>query len=122
MGRNVRRVVGIILISAAAAALAGCREALAQVRGAASPPATTASDAGAPVGPAQHAVEIAVRGNHACARMEDATVRCWGSPEQSSLGWSPSDDTTRPRVVEGLAGVAQLALGTTHNCARMADR
>lgn len=84
------------------------------------------------------ALEVAAGANHACARMEDATVRCWGawSGGQRGQGVLPSagpwqlvsDDSLVPRSlaehpdlasqVAGLDAVEQLAAGANHTCAR----
>src|SRR5262245_24398125 len=63
-------------------------------------------DAGPP--PAGPALEVAVGGKQACARMQDGKVRCWG------------EGHTTPEVKEGLFNTVQLALGDQFGCARFA--
>jgi len=67
-------------------------------------------------------VEVAPGADHVCARMRNGSVRCWGSARSGQLG----DGTTRSRAshaaVLGLAGVAQIASGSHHSCARIDGR
>jgi len=72
--------------------------------------------------PAVRAVDLAVGGDMACARMSDASVRCWGvlgslrGPDRAS-----SIDRVRPVTVAGLAGALQIVIGDNHGFARMPD-
>ncbi len=59
---------------------------------------------------------------HTCARLTDGTVRCWGNNDYAQCG----DDTqgiarTSPVTVRGLSGVAEIAAGGYHTCARLTD-
>jgi alpha-tubulin suppressor-like RCC1 family protein len=61
-----------------------------------------------------------------CARMQDATVQCWGRNAFGTLGdgTTTSRDTPAPVLTAGgasLAGVAQIAVGHHFACARMND-
>ncbi|MBK6531849.1 MAG: RCC1 repeat-containing protein [Deltaproteobacteria bacterium] len=59
---------------------------------------------------------------HTCARRTDGTVRCWGNNDYGQCG-DDSQGGSRPSpvTVRGLAGVAEIAAGTNHTCARMMD-
>ncbi len=70
-----------------------------------------------------------VRGGlaHSCV-MGEGRAYCWGSNERGQLGngrpGGPGEASARPEVVGGpspLTGVAQLALGGAHSCARLND-
>jgi len=63
-------------------------------------------------------IAMSPSGHHACALLDDATVRCWGDNSSGQLG----DGTTRSRT--GAAPVARLfskaqlvAAGVEHSCA-----
>lgn len=59
---------------------------------------------------------------HTCARLADATVRCWGDNSSGQLGDGTTTDRTRPVKVKGLVGrVTALAAGGFDTCARRAD-
>lgn len=85
-----------------------------------------AADAGEAVTASRwRAEEIAVGWSHSCARLADGSVWCWGSNKHGELGGG--DQATillarpTPMEVRGLSGVAELALGGGHTCARMLD-
>jgi alpha-tubulin suppressor-like RCC1 family protein len=75
--------------------------------------------------------EIALGGEHACARLDDGHVTCWGSNSFGQLGipfGSDDDQSPFPVFVEDkasldgrLTGVASVALGGRHTCARLND-
>ncbi len=67
-------------------------------------------------------VELALGRDHSCARLEDSTVRCWGSDQLHQLG-NAADSLlgSLPVAVEGLNEVVQLAAGDEHTCARRQD-
>ncbi|AKU93452.1 hypothetical protein AKJ09_00116 [Labilithrix luteola] len=55
--------------------------------------------------------------NHLCARLDDGTVRCWGSREHGALG---GGDSGKPTAVQRLEGVQSLAAGGSTTCALVA--
>lgn len=70
-------------------------------------------------------VEIAVGYRHACARLVDGTVRCWGANQFGSLGavtagsdggFDASAQAT-PVAVLGLTDVVSISSGIYHSCA-----
>lgn len=67
-------------------------------------------------------VQIALGLFQSCARMGDATVRCWGRNREGQLGAGPGFGSDAvPTTVLGLAGVTEIALGGYHSFARLAD-
>ncbi len=58
---------------------------------------------------------------HACAGLTDGTVRCWGSGRSGQLGDGAGLASTTPVAVEGVAGVIDVAVGTTHSCALLGN-
>lgn len=64
------------------------------------------------------AVEVDTGQNHACARLQDGTVWCWGGA--GPLGDGAYTQRHAPVQVSGLAGATALAVGQNHNCARVA--
>ena len=79
----------------------------------------------------QTATAIAVGASHACLRVVDGTLRCFGSNESGQLGTGttgsePSDGGASappdaPRLVPGIAKVAEIAAGGAHTCVRLED-
>jgi hypothetical protein len=73
------------------------------------------------------AVEIAAGGESACVRLDDGTVRCWGSNAAGELGRGPDGggSPSAPAPVAGLEGVTQLSGAPSDPgdayCARRAD-
>lgn len=65
--------------------------------------------------------EIAVGALHACARVADGHVRCWGDNAMRQLGVQHQDDRGLPVDVHDLEKVVQLSMGERHSCARTAD-
>lgn len=62
-------------------------------------------------------VEVAVNGQHSCARMGDGTLRCWGANGYGQLGNGNLDNQYQPVAVTGLSAVVSVELGALHSCA-----
>src|SRR5688572_7054663 len=61
---------------------------------------------------------IAPGHTHACALIDDGTVRCWGANDDGRLGDGTKDRRATPGPgLVGVADVVQLATGTDHSCA-----
>ena len=66
------------------------------------------------------------QGVHACARMEDGTVKCWGENDRGQLGKGDTNDEDDP---SGLSAInlgtgrtaLQVAAGGRHSCALLDD-
>jgi alpha-tubulin suppressor-like RCC1 family protein len=54
---------------------------------------------------------------HSCARVADATVRCWGANTNGQLGDGSTAQSTTPRTVVGLSKVTQVSVGDGFSCA-----
>jgi alpha-tubulin suppressor-like RCC1 family protein len=76
------------------------------------------------------ATAIASGEDHACARLRTGTVSCWGYDQWGQIGSRPNVTPTTncgdgspchptPGVVKGLSGVAAIAAGYKHSCARL---
>ncbi len=76
-------------------------------------PAPPISEATTPASPAQ----IAAGDYHTCARMSDATVRCWGRNREGQLGDGTTADKTNPTIVPGLHDVTAVTGGASYTCA-----
>ena len=88
--------------------LAGCLE---------SPP-----DASEPAcGVADDIAELRLGRDHACARLNNGGVWCWGLNDQGQLGDGTLVDRSQPSQVAGLDSVVQLAVGQDHSCALRGD-
>lgn len=76
-----------------------------------------------PVKGLKGASEIALGERHACARLADDTVRCWGDNASGQLGDGTTTQRPAPTEVKGLSasGGGGLALGASHSCAILAD-
>jgi alpha-tubulin suppressor-like RCC1 family protein len=61
--------------------------------------------------------EVVVGENYSCARMSDATVRCWGSNRYGQLGDGTFINRLTPVTVTGLTGVTALSVGGETSCA-----
>jgi alpha-tubulin suppressor-like RCC1 family protein len=75
-----------------------------------------------------NAVQVVMGARHACARLADGTVRCWGEADSGQVGdgtaGTPCGDSTcraEPVLVKGLDHVVSLAAGTVHTCAAQGD-
>jgi alpha-tubulin suppressor-like RCC1 family protein len=66
-------------------------------------------------------VELALGADHACARMNDGTVRCWGDNSKGQVGQSALGDVSAPTKVPGVAGAKQITAGDEHSCALLAS-
>ena len=72
------------------------------------------------------AAEVVVGPAHGCARLDDGTVRCWGTDDGtlglgSPLPPGPPPGTDKPMPVLGLTGVVSLT-SYRHICALLADK
>lgn len=65
---------------------------------------------------------VAVGGRHSCAILQSGRAACWGANEIGQLGngdmelYSPD-----AQQVQGLLGVAEIAAGANHTCARLTN-
>jgi len=78
-----------------------------------------------PVEGIETAESVAVGTHHACAILEDGSVRCWGENKSGQLGnGEQGHEASRatPVEVRGLDSVADVAAGNRHNCALLEDR
>ncbi|HEY0190891.1 MAG TPA: hypothetical protein VGC42_07185 [Kofleriaceae bacterium] len=67
------------------------------------------------------AVQIATTIQHACARMADATVRCWGDGTSGEVdGVVGSGEHHTPVEVPGVRGAIDVVVGGSLSCARLA--
>jgi alpha-tubulin suppressor-like RCC1 family protein len=67
--------------------------------------------------------QLAAGSDHTCARRKSAAVWCWGANELGQLG-APQDKRASipyPVRVGALPAATQLAAGSHHTCARVAD-
>jgi alpha-tubulin suppressor-like RCC1 family protein len=68
-----------------------------------------------------NAVEVATSGDHACARLVDTTLRCWGSNAFGQLGNNTTEDSSLPVKVANLSGVIAVAVGGQHTCVLLSN-
>ena len=66
-------------------------------------------------------VQIAAGGNHACAVLQDQTVKCWGRGDSGQLGDGATANRSTPVSVADLTGVVEVDAGNAHTCARLGD-
>ena len=65
-----------------------------------------------------NAVDIAAGVSHACALINDGTVKCWGSNQYGQIApTSPAIMFTSPTVVTGISGATQVVTGSQSTCA-----
>ena len=91
--------------------------------------ATTPASIPAPITGLSNVTAVATSGRYACARLTDATVKCWGANDRGQLGPNvPLDPSTgKPfresliPVAVGLSNVAALAAGFDYTCALLTD-
>jgi hypothetical protein len=65
-------------------------------------------------------VQIALGFHHACARLRDGDLRCWGDNLDGQLGDGTNDDRSTPTPV-ALTDVVDITGGGSHTCARRGD-
>jgi len=58
-------------------------------------------------------------GLHSCAALSDGSIRCWGSNDYGQLGDPDFHEpfSSQPRIVPGITGAVDFALGYEHSCA-----
>ncbi|MEC8024732.1 MAG: Ig-like domain-containing protein, partial [Myxococcota bacterium] len=59
--------------------------------------------------------------DHACARLSDSTVRCWGRNANGQTGEPASPATSEVVIVAGLPPVVEVATGGAHSCAILSE-
>ncbi len=77
------------------------------------------------LGLAKPVVELSVGGWHACARMNDGVVKCWGSNEGGQIGdggLGAGASRSTPATVLGLTAPTALSAGGLHTCARASSQ
>ncbi len=94
-------------------------------------PGELASAAAVALGSGRTAVGVAVGAAHACALLDDGSVKCWGASPQGQLGLGdmrtrgdgPNEMGGALQAVElgGSFDVVQLVAGARHTCARSRD-
>ena len=79
------------------------------------------------LGPGREAVAIGVGDGHACALLDDGSVRCWGDAASGRLGYGRAEDVGDDEAPGSVGPVAlgagrtavAIALGAAHTCARL---
>ncbi len=69
----------------------------------------------------QFITQLTAANLHACVRLSDGTVRCWGDNEGAQLGQPAPTDSVVPVEVPGLAGVVSVDAGSFFTCALLTD-
>ena len=64
---------------------------------------------------------IGIGSNHSCARMADATLRCWGSNSSGQVGDGTTAPVGAPTTVSGISNATSVGAGGSHTCARLSD-
>jgi alpha-tubulin suppressor-like RCC1 family protein/UDP-3-O-[3-hydroxymyristoyl] glucosamine N-acyltransferase len=62
-------------------------------------------------------VQLSVGDSHACARLADGTVRCWGDDGLGSVGNGAGGGGATPATVTGVTGAVDLFASDHHACA-----
>lgn len=68
---------------------------------------------------ATHVVQIAISETHACARMANGTVRCWGDNSGGALGDGTPTERHIPVPVKGIRDAVDVVVGLGFSCARL---
>lgn len=66
-------------------------------------------------------MEIVAGQDHTCARLEDGSLRCWGSNGFGQLGDGSENSSNLPVAVSGVDDAESIAAGTHHSCASTAS-
>jgi Regulator of chromosome condensation (RCC1) repeat len=74
-----------------------------------------------PVPRLRDAVQVGTRGAHACARVKDGSLWCWGENDDGELGDGTRTDRATPVRVLGQTGVTDFAVGDASGCALHGD-
>ena len=56
-------------------------------------------------------------GGHSCAVKTNGKLSCWGDNSYGQLGDGTRTDSATPVIVTDLAGVTEVAVGSSHTCA-----
>lgn len=77
------------------------------------------------VGSGRYAVELKAGNYHTCARLDNATMKCWGYNNRGQLGQNStanlgdgSGEMAALAVVPGVSSVAEIGAGNEFSCAR----
>lgn len=62
-------------------------------------------------------LRLALRPDHACARIPDGRVECWGANDHGQLGDGTTVSRLEPSPVPGLSEVLDVAAGDGYSCA-----
>jgi hypothetical protein len=66
-------------------------------------------------------VAVRLASNHACALLNDGTVRCWGKNRSGVLGNGTTFDSHVPVVVKGVSNAVAVSASHNASCALMRD-
>lgn len=66
--------------------------------------------------------EVAEGRRHACARMENGTVMCWGANDRGQLASPPPRGSPVPIAVQGIYGATSLVASGDGTCAVLNDK
>ncbi|MEI7745102.1 MAG: hypothetical protein WCK58_15300, partial [Chloroflexota bacterium] len=58
---------------------------------------------------------------HACVRLVDSTIACWGRNENGQTGTTPSTFKWLPQLVPGITTALEVRAGYSSTCARLID-
>ena len=61
--------------------------------------------------------QLALGADHACARMNDGAVMCWGFNAAGQVGGAPGPDVRIPRAVEGVQNATEISVDRDTSCA-----